>query len=80
MTIHSIPISPALCVCTGVLLHEMLRLDLPFVGSSTADLVKAILSDEPPQIPSHYSTGIKYVDLIDPCVCVFQILYFMCAS
>ena len=27
----------------GVMLHEMLRLDLPFRGNSTADLVKSIL-------------------------------------
>jgi hypothetical protein len=39
--------------------HEMLRLELPFVGASTGDLVKAILADDPPPLPAHYSESIK---------------------
>ena len=43
----------------GVLLHELLRLDLPFQGASTAELVKCILQEEPPPLPAHYSEDLK---------------------
>mmetsp|Transcript_22923 Transcript_22923/g.22105 ORF Transcript_22923/g.22105 Transcript_22923/m.22105 type:complete len:540 (+) Transcript_22923:235-1854(+) len=56
--VYSYPVD---CWSFGVLLHEMLTLELPFTGSSTGDLVRAILEDEPPPIPSHYSTGIKFI-------------------
>lgn len=52
---------PVDCWSFGVLLHEMLALELPFTGLSTGDLVKSILDDEPPSVPSHYSPGIKYI-------------------
>jgi serine/threonine protein kinase len=52
---------PADCFSFGVMLHEFLRLELPFQGSSTADLVRSILQDEPPSIPSHYSDDLKAI-------------------
>ena len=52
---------PVDCWSFGVLLHEMLSLELPFTGATTGDLVKSILTDEPPNIPSHYSQGIKQI-------------------
>ena len=52
---------PVDCWSFGVLLHEMLALELPFTGATTADLVKAILSDEPPVIPSNYSSSIRFI-------------------
>ena len=52
---------PVDCWSFGVMLHEMLRLDLPFRGKSTADLVRSILEDAPPPIPAHYSSGIKAI-------------------
>ena len=52
---------PVDCWSFGVMLHEMLRLDLPFRGKSTADLVRSILEDAPPPIPAHYSSGIKSI-------------------
>lgn len=51
--------SPADCWSFGVILHQLLALERPFDGSSTADLVKAILTVEPPLLPSHYSEEIK---------------------
>ena len=52
---------PVDCWSFGVLLHEMLSLELPFTGTTTGDLVKSILSDSPPMIPSQYSTGMKHI-------------------
>jgi serine/threonine protein kinase len=52
---------PVDCWSFGVMLHEMLRLELPFRGKSTADLVRSILEDAPPPIPAHYSSGIKSI-------------------
>ena len=52
---------PVDCWSFGVMLHEMLRLDLPFRGKSTADLVRSILEDAPPPVPAHYSSGIKAI-------------------
>lgn len=52
---------PIDCWSFGVMLHEMLRLDLPFRGKSTADLVRSILEDEAPPVPPHYSSGIKAI-------------------
>ena len=43
----------------GVVLHELLRLSLPFSGATTADLVKAIVSDDPPSLPGHYSEDLR---------------------
>ena len=39
----------------------MLALELPFTGVTTGDLVKSILNDEPPSVPSHYSQGVKSI-------------------
>ncbi len=41
------------------MLHEFMRLDLPFYGNTTADLVRSILQDEPPPVPGHYSEDLK---------------------
>jgi len=53
---------PIDCWSFGVMLHEMLRLDLPFRGKSTADLVRSILEDAPPPLPAHYSSAIKAIE------------------
>lgn len=53
---------PADCWSFGVILHQLLSLERPFDGASTADLVKAILTVDPPILPSHYSEDIKYVN------------------
>lgn len=52
---------PADCWSFGIILHQLMALERPFEGSSTADLVKAILSAEPPPLPPHYSEELKYV-------------------
>ena len=52
---------PIDCWSFGVMMHEMLRLELPFRGKSTADLVRSILEDEAPPIPAHYSHGTKAI-------------------
>lgn len=48
---------------SGVMLYEMLALRTPFMGSSTAELVRAIVMDElqPMQslLPEHYSSDVK---------------------
>jgi hypothetical protein len=51
---------PADCWSVGVVLHQLLTLERPFLGNSAADLVKSILSEEPPSLPSNYSEEIKY--------------------
>jgi NIMA (never in mitosis gene a)-related kinase 1/4/5 len=50
---------PADCWSFGVIVHQLLALERPFDGNSTAELVKAILMDDVPPIPSHYSEDIK---------------------
>jgi NIMA (never in mitosis gene a)-related kinase len=50
---------PADCWSFGVIVHQLLALERPFDGSSTGDLVKAILSQEAPPLPPHYSEDIK---------------------
>ena len=50
---------PADCWSFGVIVHQLLALERPFDGSSTADLVKSILSGEIPPLPAHYSEDIK---------------------
>lgn len=48
---------------SGVMLYEMLALRTLFMGSSTAELVRAIVMDElqPMQslLPEHYSSDVK---------------------
>lgn len=55
---------PVDCFSFGVMLHELMRLDLPFQGSSTADLVRSILQDEPPALPAQYSEDLKNISLL----------------
>lgn len=50
---------PADCWSLGVIIHQLLALERPFDGSSTADLVKAILTGDPPPLPPHYSEELK---------------------
>ena len=51
---------PADCWSFGVMIYELLSLNRPFDGSSTADLVKAILLEAPsPPLPSHYSESLR---------------------
>jgi serine/threonine protein kinase len=50
---------PADCWSFGVIVHQLLALERPFDGNHTADLVKSILSNEPPPLPTHYSDEIK---------------------
>jgi hypothetical protein len=52
---------PADCWSFGIILHQLMALERPFEGSSTADLVKAILSAEPPLPPPHYSEELKNI-------------------
>ena len=52
---------PTDCWSCGVLLHQLLALERPFQGHSTAELVKSILIEEPPPLPQHYTDDIKYV-------------------
>lgn len=60
--IQSKPYSyPADCWSFGVMLHELLALEMPFNGSSTADLVKSILIDIPPPLPAHYSPELRNI-------------------
>jgi NIMA (never in mitosis gene a)-related kinase len=51
---------PVDCFSLGVLLYELLRLEVPFQGASTTDLVRSILNDEPPPLPLQYSEDIRY--------------------
>lgn len=50
---------PADCWSLGIILYQLLSLDRPFEGSSTAELVKSILTTEPAPLHSHYSEDIK---------------------
>lgn len=50
---------PADCWSFGVIVHQLLALERPFEGGSTAELVKAILSADLPPLPAHYSDDIK---------------------
>jgi serine/threonine protein kinase len=52
---------------SGVMLHEFMRLELSFTGNTTTDLVKAILHDEPPAVPGHYSEDLKSI-----CICLLE--------
>jgi NIMA (never in mitosis gene a)-related kinase len=44
----------------GVLIFEFMGLSLPFKGS-TEELVRAVLSEDPPELPRHYSDDLKSV-------------------
>jgi NIMA (never in mitosis gene a)-related kinase len=51
---------PADCWSFGIILYQLLTLERPFEGSSTAELVKSILTREPtPILAGHYSDEIK---------------------
>lgn len=50
---------PTDCWSFGVMLHELLSLDPPFYKGDTTDLVKSILNEEPPELPSHYSQELR---------------------
>lgn len=50
---------PADCWSFGIILFQLLTLDRPFSGNSTAELVKSILTSEPPLITGHYSEEMK---------------------
>jgi serine/threonine protein kinase len=51
---------PADCWSFGIILYQLLTLERPFEGSSTADLVRSILTLEPRTIAAgHYSDEIK---------------------
>lgn len=52
---------PADCWSFGIILHQLMALERPFEGSSTAELVKAVLVSEPPALPGHYSEELRYV-------------------
>jgi serine/threonine protein kinase len=53
---------PADCWSLGIIVHQMLTLERPFDGSSTAELVKSILTCEPPPIGgNHYSEELKSI-------------------
>eukprot|EP00607_Mallomonas_marina_P002406 CAMPEP_0182428978 /NCGR_PEP_ID=MMETSP1167-20130531/25198_1 /TAXON_ID=2988 /ORGANISM="Mallomonas Sp, Strain CCMP3275" /LENGTH=541 /DNA_ID=CAMNT_0024612247 /DNA_START=192 /DNA_END=1817 /DNA_ORIENTATION=- len=43
----------------GVVLHELMRLQLPFHGASTAELVRLIVTEPPPPLPAHYSEELR---------------------
>ena len=49
---------PSDCWSLGVIVHEMLRLDLPFKGSSTKDFVKSVIGGDPPAIPAGFSADL----------------------
>lgn len=50
---------PADCWSFGIIMHQLLTLERPFEGSSTAGLVKSILTEEPPVLPIHYSEDLR---------------------
>lgn len=54
---------PADCWSLGVVLHEMLRLDLPFKGQHTKDFVKAVIGQDPPAVPNTFSSDIVNLSL-----------------
>jgi NIMA (never in mitosis gene a)-related kinase 2 len=53
---YSYPID---CWSFGVMLHELMRLNPPFQKADTTELVKSILNDDPPELPSNYSYELK---------------------
>ena len=72
---------PADCWSFGIILHQLMALERPFEGSSTADLVRAILSAEPPPLPPHYSDELKYVRSPRvPCVVMLPVYAFAAFS
>ena len=54
---------PADCWSFGVMMHELLCLERPFQGGSTAELVRSILLDAPPPCLPHYSENTRAVVL-----------------
>jgi len=54
---------PTDCWSFGVMMHELLCLERPFQGGSTAELVRSILLDAPPPCPPHYSENTRAVAL-----------------
>ena len=49
----------AFIITSGIVLYQLLALDRPFEGNSTASLVKSILNDDVPALPAHYGDEIK---------------------
>lgn len=43
----------------GIMLYELMRLETPFYKSDTTELVKSILNDPPPDLPTHYSSELR---------------------
>mmetsp|Transcript_20697 Transcript_20697/g.18847 ORF Transcript_20697/g.18847 Transcript_20697/m.18847 type:complete len:737 (+) Transcript_20697:44-2254(+) len=52
---------PTDCWAFGVMLYEMMRLEPPFHKGDTTELVKSILSDPPPELPTHYSHELRLI-------------------
>jgi NIMA (never in mitosis gene a)-related kinase 1/4/5 len=52
---------PTDCWSFGIILFQLLTLERPFEGHSTAELVKSILTAEPPPMPPQYSEDLRYV-------------------
>ena len=50
---------PTDCWSFGVMLHELMSLDPPFYKSDTTELVKSILNDNPPDLPSNYTSELR---------------------
>ena len=50
---------PADCWSFGVIIYQLLTLERPFDGNNTTELVKSILTQDPPIITSHYSEELK---------------------
>eukprot|EP01038_Epipyxis_sp_PR26KG_P013000 gene13000-17430_t len=50
---------PTDCWALGIILYQLLMLERPFEGSSTANLVKAILTEEPNPLPVHFSEDLR---------------------
>jgi serine/threonine protein kinase len=50
---------PSDCWSFGIMIYELLCLDLPFNGASTGALVKCILDNEPEPLPSFYSEELR---------------------
>eukprot|EP00981_Chlorochromonas_danica_P000555 scaffold125_cov156-Ochromonas_danica.AAC.4 len=50
---------PADCWSFGIIIYQLMALERPFEGNSTAELVRAILTLEPAALPPHYSEELK---------------------
>lgn len=50
---------PADCWSFGIIFYQLLTCERPFDGHNTNELVKSILTADPPPIQSHYSDELK---------------------